>query len=429
MKSAKLANNQKIFTIIVAAILAAVLLFYLVTFQVRVTQIAVVTTFGKPTQAIKEPGLYWKFPYPFQDYFTFDARVQIFSGKLEQTYTSDSKNIIIETYIGWRIEDPILFLSRAGTIKNAQKNIEAMLRHYMNSVLGKHSFKNLVSVDPKDIQLANIESDVKKLLNDGLQSDGRNQMAGVKSSMGIVVDILGIQRLELPKDTTKAVFDRMKEERNRSIQSFRSKGEGKAKEIRAQADAKREETLIEAQAEAKRRRGKGDAAAAEYYAIFEKDQDLALWLRKLDSLQKLLSENNKITIVLDTRTSPFDLLHDKFNLNAKDKNNSNEKENAKKIDTPTNLQTPTTNPSDSNNNQNTNQEKSVIPKSDDPTLKKSDTPTPQIENPSQNETVPATLPKEESSTTVENIPTATSTTPIKVNTLPTDSASSQEKGN
>ncbi len=311
MKQAKLSfSNQKLFSMIVALLLASVMLLYLITFQVRVTQVAVVTTFGKPTAAITEPGLYWKLPYPFQNYFSFDARIQLLVSSLEETYTADSKHIIIETYIGWRIQDPILFLSKAGTIKNAQTAIESMLRHYTNSVIGKYTFAQLISRDAKEIRLPEIEQKLQYILNHGSgESDQSNE--GLKASIGIEVKLFGIKRLELPKDTTKAVFDRMKEERNRLIQSFRAQGEGKAKEIRAQADAKREEILINAQAQAKQIRGQGDAAAAKHYAVFAQDRSLAIWLRKLDSLEKLLTQNSKITLVLDTRTPPFDLLHGK----------------------------------------------------------------------------------------------------------------------
>lgn len=310
MKLFKITNKQQGLTLLIALVLVFVLLFYLVSFEVRATQMAVVTSFGKPTRSIQEPGLYWKWPYPFQDYFLFDARIQMFAGRLEQTYTADSKNVIIETYVGWKVYDPIKFLSRAGTIKNAQKNLEAMLRHYSNSVISKHPFNHFVSQNPEEIQITQIEQQIQQLLNTGELSKDQSSStnAGVKESLGIQVELLGIRRIEIPKETTKAVMDRMKEERNRVIQSYRAQGEGKAKEIRAQADAKREEMLIEAQAQAKRIRGEADAAAAKYYKTFAQDRELALWLRKLDSLQKLLSQNNRITIVLDTRTSPFDLL-------------------------------------------------------------------------------------------------------------------------
>jgi glutamyl-tRNA reductase len=90
---------------------------------VRYTEQAVVTTFGKPTRAIKAPGLYWKWPFPFQTSYVFD-RIHVFTTKLEQVYTSDGKNIIISAFIGWQIIAPIKFLTRAGTLERAQRLAE-----------------------------------------------------------------------------------------------------------------------------------------------------------------------------------------------------------------------------------------------------------------------------------------------------------------
>lgn len=327
MKLQNSPDKQQILTICIAFLLAFILLFHLVSFQVRVTEVAVVTTFGKPTRSIQEAGLYWKWPYPFQDYFPFDARIQGFSGKMEQTYTKDDKNIIVETFIGWRIQDPIKFLTRLGTYKNAQKSMEALVRNYTNSTLAMYSFSQLVSEKAKDIKVSEIENRVLKLLNEGdsLPQEDTSKIEGIRESLGILVEIFCIKKIELPESTTKEVFARMREERNRIVQSYQSQGEGEAKKIKAQADAMKEKLLIEATAEATLIRGQGDAQAAKHYKTFEKNKELAIWLRKLDSLQKLLAQNKKITLMLDTKTPPFDLLQEKLNM-PQAKENQEEKD-------------------------------------------------------------------------------------------------------
>ncbi|NUM34974.1 MAG: protease modulator HflC [Candidatus Brocadiae bacterium] len=323
-------NKQQILTIGIAAALAFALLFHLVTFQVRVTEVVVVTTFGKPTRSIQDAGLYWKWPYPFQDYFPFDARIQGFSGKMEQTYTKDDKNVIVETFIGWRIQEPIKFLTRLGTYRNAQKSMEALVRNYTNSVLAMYSFSDLVSEKAKDIKIAEIESRVLRLLNEGdvqqKEEPSKAKIEGIRESLGIMVEIFCIKKIELPESTTKEVFARMREERNRIVQSYQSQGEGEAKKIKAQADAMKEKMLIEAMAEATLIRGQGDAQAAKHYKTFEQNKELAVWLRKLDSLQKLLAQNKKITLILDTKTPPFDLLQEKLSMPEKKENPPKEEE-------------------------------------------------------------------------------------------------------
>jgi len=305
MKAQNTPSRPKVLTIVVASLTALILLFHLITVQVRTTETVVITTFGKPTRSLTEPGLFWKLPYPFQDYFRFDARIHLFSGKMEQTYTQDDKNVIVETFCGWKVADPEKFLSRSGTDKNAQKSLEALIRTYTNSVLAKHPFSHLVSHNINNLKLEAIENEIRHLLNYGEE----NAQQGVEESLGIQIELFGIKKLELPESTTKEVFARMREERNRLVQDYKSQGEGEAKKIKAQANAEKERIIIEAKAQATIIRSQGDAAAAEYYKVYEQNKELAIWLRKLKSLEKLLEQNKKLTLVLDTHTSPFDLLN------------------------------------------------------------------------------------------------------------------------
>jgi membrane protease subunit HflC len=305
------AKKQRLVTISVAIFITLILLFHMFTFQVRFTEQAVVTTFGKPSRTVKEAGLYWKLPYPFQNVYKFDARLQVFNGKLEQVFTADDKNIIISTYIGWRVDDARTFLTCVGTLDSARKNLEGLVRSYTNGVLAQHPFSHLVSDSKDNKHWGEIEYQVLTLLNEGEISKEGRQVAtvsqGVKNNLGLVVEVFGIERLELPEKTTQEVFNRMREERNRIAEDYRSRGDAKAQEIRAQADAEKRALLIKAMAEAREIHGKGDAAAAQHYKVFEQNRELAIWLRKLDALEKLLAK--KTTLLLDTKTSPFDLLH------------------------------------------------------------------------------------------------------------------------
>ncbi|NOZ64480.1 MAG: hypothetical protein GXO71_06075 [Caldiserica bacterium] len=102
------------------------------------------------------------------------------------------------------------------------------------------------------------------------------------------------------------MFERMRKERERIAQKFLAEGEGMASDIKAKADAEKDKILAEARAQAKRIKGEGDAEAARYYDIFSKNEDLAIFLRKLEALENTLKSNS--TIILDSRTPPYDLL-------------------------------------------------------------------------------------------------------------------------
>ncbi len=296
-------TTKHIIPLVVAISLALVMLFYFFTFRVRVIERAVVTTFGQPTRSIDNAGLYWKLPYPFQKKYTFDARLQVFTGNLEQVFTSDHKTLIVQTYVGWKIEDPKKFLIQVGTLKKAQKTLEDTVRSNTNGVIAKHPFSHLISQSSNNTHFAKIEEEIKFLINSG--------SGGTKENLGISVHVFGIKRLDLPEQTTEKVFDRMRAERNRIAEAYRSEGEGDSQIIRNEADAEKRRILITAQAEAKKIMGQGDAAAAKHYQTFAKNMNLAIWLRKLESLEKLLGE--KTTLLVDPSVAPFDLLRDAYN--------------------------------------------------------------------------------------------------------------------
>lgn len=309
-------NNKKkpnVVTIIVALIIVVTMLFYFFTFQVRITEKAVVTTFGKPTKTIdptkdSNPGLYWKWPYPFQDVDIFDSRMRIFTGTLEQIFTSDGKSIILQTYTGWKIDNPKTFLVRIGTEWEAKTTLESFIRTHTNIVISKHSFYQIISKNKKVSFLEEIESTVKIAVNNEAKD------------LGMKVGEFGFRRLVLPESTTKEVSNRMKEERNRLAEKYRSEGAKQADMIRSSADAHKEEQLIIARARAKEIEGEAFAEIEKEYEIFAKEKELAIWIRKLESLKKILKANRS-TLLLDPSTAPFDLLKDsRIHLGNSEKN-------------------------------------------------------------------------------------------------------------
>lgn len=286
--------KQRVITIAAGVLIALILIFYLTSFQVRITDKAVVTTFGRPIKTISKPGLYWKWPWPIQRVYKFDSRLQIFEGRFEETYTHDGKNIIIHASLGWRISDPLKFLERVGTVEEAERNLEGLVRNYQNGVIGRHPLSNFISPNPEEVKFDRIEEEILK----PVQKEAFQRY-------GIQVELFAIKRLSLPMNTSQAVFARMRRERERIAKRYRAEGEAKAIEIKARAESLKDKTLAEAEAEAKRIRGEGDAEAAKYYKIFAKNEDLAIFLKELETLEETLKE--RATVILDTSTSPYNL--------------------------------------------------------------------------------------------------------------------------
>jgi len=283
--------------IMLGLVVAVVFLVAIFSFQLKSTDYAVVSTFGK-VSLVKEAGLHFRLPFPFQKVYFFDKRQRSFEGvvgKMEETYTADKKNIIIGIYVKYRIVDPIRLFNSERTIGRAENKLNSLMRSGKDEIVGKYKFSQFVNTDPEQMKLGRIESDIKNLL------------AGVaKDKFGIEILSVGIKSLELPRKVTEDVIKRMKAERETAAEVYLADGKRTAANIRTNADTKKKEMLAKATAKAKSIRAEGDAEAATYYAVFKKEPELAVFLRKLDALRNIV--RTRTILVLDTDTAPFDLL-------------------------------------------------------------------------------------------------------------------------
>ena len=296
-------EKLNLYTFLLGFFLFIILFLYLIAFQVPLGKTAVVTTFGKPVRVIKEPGLYWKAPWPIQEVYIFDTRIQVLETKMEETYTSDGKNIILTAAILWRINDPLKFFTSVGDKETAEKKLTSLVRNYKNGIIGTYQLANLINIDENLLKLDEIQERIKEL-----STEEAERIYGIE-----VLETVFTQ-MQFPQDVTEDVFERMRKERERIAQKFLAEGEGMASYIKAQADAEKERILAEARAQAMKIKGEGDAAASKYYDIFTKNEELAIFLRKLQALEKTLKNNS--TVILDSRTPPYDL----FIENLKGKN-------------------------------------------------------------------------------------------------------------
>jgi membrane protease subunit HflC len=284
-------------TLTVGLILIAIFAVLLFTYQVRQTEVALVTTFGKPSRDKKEPGLYFKMPWPIESVQIFDKRVQNFEDKLEETYTQDRFTLDVMVYAGWTIDDPKLFRAGfGGSVSRAQNALEGLIRTAKLAVVGQHPFSHFISTDENELKFGKIEEEIL----------GRIQ-ATASNNYGISVQFVGIKMLRLPERITASVFDRMKEERQRVVQGLEGEGDSAASTIRGAADLSRDKILAEADTQANRIRSEAESEAAKFYAVLERNPDLAILLSKLKTLEASLKERS--TLIFDQHTVPFDLLN------------------------------------------------------------------------------------------------------------------------
>ena len=177
---------------------------YLISFQVRETESCMVTTFGDPTRQITEPGWFFKWPFPIQQVHKFDSRMRVFTPEVDETQTAGGHPIIVNTYVVWRISEPLKFYNSVQTVKNAENELlRTGIRNTQNNVIGLHDFSEFVNSDQEKIRIKQIEEEMLAQL----------QQAVDDADYGIEIKTLGIKQLKVNEDVSKSVFARMKTDR------------------------------------------------------------------------------------------------------------------------------------------------------------------------------------------------------------------------
>jgi len=288
---------------ILIAVIFIIMAVYLVTFQVRETESALVTRFGEPVREKTEPGLAWKWPAPIERVHRFDSRLRVLDSELVETPTRGAVPIIVKSYVVWRIAEPLKFLNAVETVADANDMIRSRINDTQNRVIGQHTFGEFVNSDPSKIQFAQIQAEMLSDLEGPVRQD-----------YGIEIKTLGIKRLKVSEDVTKDVFERMKADRKRRTETTIAQGNAEAIGIRTDADAKRTALLAAAEGRAKAIRGQGDAEAARYYEMLEAAPELAMFLRNLEALTATLKERS--TLIIPADVEPFKYLREMPSLEA-----------------------------------------------------------------------------------------------------------------
>jgi membrane protease subunit HflC len=290
--------KRNLLTLSVGVLLLAIFFVLLFVFQVRKSEVAVVTRFGAPVRDQTEPGPYLKWPWPIEKVYWFDQRIQNFqSDPLDEALTADNFNLIVQVYLGWRIADPKTFFPKfpGGSVAAAENALKSRVRTAKNGVIGKHPLADLVNADEKQLKFDLIEKEIQDIV--------RQEVAA--NNFGVTIDFLGLKAIRLPESVTTAVFDRMKSEREVLTKRSEAEGEAEAQKIRSNAEREAADMLATADQLAKEIRGKGEAEAAKSLAVFQQNPGLANFLFRLEALENSLKDRS--TLIFDHHTPPFDL--------------------------------------------------------------------------------------------------------------------------
>jgi membrane protease subunit HflC len=269
-----------------AGIAALLLLAYLTFFSVRETEFVLVTQFGRPIRTVTQAGLNVK--WFFQTAIYFDRRLRAYNPRPSEFLTRDKKNVVVENYVVWKIQDPERFVQTVGDATAAEMRLHDIIWSGLSAALGTHDLDSLVGTEPDKVQTAAMLDNLTSLTDHAaLEQYGIN-----------VVDVR-IKRLNLPEQNKQSVYARMRAERQRIARQYRAEGEEQALSIRADADRQKEEILSVAYKQAENIKGQGDAESTRIYGqAYSKNPAFYKLLRTLESYKKVLDD--KTTAILSS---------------------------------------------------------------------------------------------------------------------------------
>jgi modulator of FtsH protease HflC len=280
-------QTKKLLTLTSLAFVALGLL-YRTVFTLDETQFAVVTQFGKPVRTLTNAGL--KLKWPWQSLLNFEKRLLVYNPRPSEFLTRDKKNIVVDSYVAWRIADPNRFLQTVNDLTGAEMRLHDTVWAAAAAALGNTDLSALVSSKPAEVKVQDVMRQVTE------QSRAR-----ALEQYGIEIVDVRLKRLNLPAQNRESVFARMRAERERIAKQYRAEGEAEALKIRAEADKERARIISEAYREAEKVRGDGDAQSTRIYAeAYSRDPKFYKLVRTLEAYKKVIDPSTTAILSSDS---------------------------------------------------------------------------------------------------------------------------------
>jgi membrane protease subunit HflC len=259
-------------------------------FIVDQRQYAIVFALGEVKKVINEPGLHFKLPPPFQNVLFLDKRIlTLDTPEADRFITAEKKNILVDAYVKWRIDEPRLyFVSFGGDERRASDRMNQIIKAALNEEITKRTVREVISGERGKV----MDAIRKKVVEESRQ-------------IGVEIIDVRLKRVDYVEQINNSVYDRMKAERTRVANELRSTGAAESEKIRADADRQRTVILAEAYREAEGIRGDGDAKASQIYAqAFGQNPEFYKFYRSLEAYRGSF-KNRHDMMVLDPNSEFF----------------------------------------------------------------------------------------------------------------------------
>ena len=257
-------------------------------FVVREGQRAIVIQFGKVQRdaetgdtKVFEPGLHFKLPF-IDTVRQLDARIQTLDGTPDRFVTSEKKDLIVDSYVKWRIEDfARYYLSTGGNKLQAEALLKQKVNNGLRSEFGTRTIAQIVSGE-----------------RSALMNQAMEQASTSSDELGIEIVDVRVKQINLPTEVSNSIFQRMRAERAAVAREHRSEGQEQAEVIKANIDAKVTVMLADAERNARQLRGEGDAIAAQIYAdAYSKNADFYSFLRSMDAYKQSFNSKQDVMVI------------------------------------------------------------------------------------------------------------------------------------
>ncbi|EIV8468032.1 protease modulator HflC [Vibrio vulnificus] len=272
---------------------------------------------------VYEPGLHFKMPL-FDRVRTLDARIQTMDGRSDRFVTSEKKDVIIDSYVKWRIEDfgRYYLATGGGNTLTAEALLERKVTDVLRAEIGAREIKQIVSgprngdVLPESVTSAEVSTEAAR---QALEIDGERDLImsnvlkdtreSAMKDLGVRVVDFRMKKINLPDEISESIYRRMRAERESVARKHRSQGREKAEVIRAQAELEVATILAEADKTARVTRGEADAKAAKIYSdSYSKDPEFFSFMRSLKAYEKSFDSKSDI-LVLDPKSEFFQYMN------------------------------------------------------------------------------------------------------------------------
>ncbi|MBR2907334.1 MAG: hypothetical protein IKC26_04745 [Clostridia bacterium] len=285
-----------IFKILIAVILVAAFFYFGFTCEVREGECAVILRFGEVREEINDAGLYLKLPWPFESTVKYDNRLQYYESTYLETITNDSRNIIIQSFAAWEIEDPVRYHNSVGSRGTINANIEDQLRSVINGVVGTYDLSAIVSMDKEQIKIEAIQQQICERVRENC-----------RQNYGIYIKDVNFLRISLPDTNLQSIFDQMTADRQKEIDSILAQAERDANIIISEADSDAAAIIAGGVTSAAEINAKTETEVARIYAEAQAaNLELFRFLKQLDTFVASIGSNTVLVVKADEY--PFNVL-------------------------------------------------------------------------------------------------------------------------